>query len=60
MAYDPQNRVAEMDSNSILHTQQSISEESLQKALEAMKRSMRDDLRKASLDGPVERSRTPA
>lgn len=60
MAYDPQNRVAEMDSNSIPHTQQSISEESLQKALEAMKRSMRDDLRKASLDAPVERSRTPA
>lgn len=60
MAYDPQNRVAEMDSNSTLHTRQAISEESLRKALEAMKRSMRDDLRKASPDEPIERSRTPA
>ena len=60
MTYDPQSRVAKVDSKSILQPHQSISEETFQKALEAMKRSMRDDLRKANPDEPIERSRTPA
>ena len=60
MTYDPQNRKAKLGSEAIIQPRQSISKETFQKALEAMKRSMRDDLRKASPDEPIERNRTPA
>jgi len=58
MTYDPRNRSVKMDLTSILHPHPSISEETLEKALDAMKRAMREDIRKASPDEPIERRRT--
>lgn len=58
MTYDPRNRSVKMDVMSILHPYPSISEETLEKALDAMKRAMREDIRKVSPDEPIERRRT--
>ena len=57
MTYDPRKQAAKAEAKSVLHPHPTVKEESIQKALDAMKHVMREDIRKASLDEPVERSR---